>query len=57
MAQGSDRLARGLNFVQYLKNLGKISSVYLIEGADHDKANAGAKIYHSQIGRTLVFGD
>ncbi len=56
MAQGANRLARGLNYVQYLQRFGKTSPIYLIEGADHDAANAGAKIYHSQIGRELVFG-
>lgn len=57
MAQGPERLSRGLNYVQYLKRFHKISPVYLIEGADHDGAHAGAKIYHSQIGRRLVFGN
>lgn len=57
MAQGDNRLSRGLNYVEYLKRLGKKSPVYLIEGADHDGAHAGAKIYHSKIGQQLIFGN
>lgn len=57
MAQGANRLLRGQNFIQYLKHLGKISPVYFIEGAGHDAAHAGAEIYHSQIGKKLVFED
>jgi len=55
--QGSERLERGLNYIEYLKHFGKISPVYLIEGADHDARHAGAKIFHSKIAKRLVFED